>query len=62
MEALKQAIARDLLRRTGKSVTEIAALSGFNNLSYFGKLFRRRFGCSPSEYRRAVERSRAADG
>ena len=44
--------ARDLLRRTDKSVTEIAALSGFNNLSYFGKLFRRRFGCSPSEYRK----------
>lgn len=47
--------SRDLLCRTTKSVTEIAALSGFNNLSYFGKLFRRRFGCSPSAYRGTVQ-------
>ncbi len=54
--------ARDLLCRTEKTVTEIAALSGFNNLSYFGKLFRRRFGCSPSAYRGAAKQQGEKEG
>jgi AraC-like DNA-binding protein len=36
----------------GRTVTEIAFLHGFNNASHFGRVFRVRFGATPSEYRR----------
>ena len=36
----------------GRTVTEIAFLHGFNNASHFGRVFRERFDCTPSEYRR----------
>lgn len=36
---------------SGKSITEIAADCGFASLSYFGKVFRRTFGCTPAGYR-----------
>lgn len=32
-------------------IVEIADRVGINSLQYFGKLFRARFGCTPSEYR-----------
>lgn len=34
-----------------RSITEIAAECGFSSLSYFGRVFRRAFGCTPAEYR-----------
>ena len=36
----------------GRTVTEIAFLHGFNNASHFGRVFRERFGATPSEFRR----------
>lgn len=39
------------LRITAKSVKEIAAEAGFDNLSFFGKYVRRELGMSPREYR-----------
>jgi AraC-like DNA-binding protein len=36
------------------SISEIAYSVGFNDLSHFNRLFRRRFGCSPGEMRRAL--------
>lgn len=35
-------------------VLEIAADSGFENLSYFNRLFKRKYGQTPGEYRRAA--------
>ncbi|MDF2959505.1 MAG: hypothetical protein K0S39_1240 [Paenibacillus sp.] len=40
-----------LLRHTGTAVTDIAALAGFSNVSYFGKVFRQVVGVSPSQFR-----------
>ena len=40
------------LRNTTQSITEIALNCGFNHSSYFTKLFCRKYGCTPSEYRR----------
>src|SRR5262249_13818058 len=40
---------------TGLSITSVAFDVGFGNLSYFNRLFRRRFGCTPSEMRRAAQ-------
>ncbi len=44
-----------MLRNTGKTVSEISALCGFNNESYFDKMFMRFMNCTPSEYRRNVQ-------
>lgn len=41
-----------LLRDTNDSVSEIAENVGFNSMSYYGKLFREIYGCSPSQYRK----------
>ena len=40
-----------LLSEGNLSVTEIAYLTGFSSVSYFGKLFKDAFSCSPKEYR-----------
>lgn len=39
---------------SSRTVTEIALASGFNSLSHFSSLFRRRFGLSPREVREAA--------
>jgi AraC-like DNA-binding protein len=39
--------------RTGLSIAEIAYASGFGDLSYFNQTFRRRFGMTPGDVRRA---------
>lgn len=38
----------------GRLVTEIAFDYGFNSLTHFGRVFRNRYGLTPSEYRRAA--------
>ena len=46
--------ARQILsdRRHGSmKISEIALMSGFSDVSYFNRCFRRRFGCSPGEAR-----------
>jgi AraC-like DNA-binding protein len=34
-----------------RSISEIAHLSGFNDISYFNRTFRRVYGASPSDVR-----------
>jgi len=43
--------AASLLIGTEKSISEIAELSGFNNLSNFNSLFKEKFGMTPLKYR-----------
>jgi AraC family transcriptional regulator len=43
--------ASKLLRQTNQSVAAIAAATGFDNSSYFGKVFRRMMGDSPQQFR-----------
>ncbi|ATG89308.1 helix-turn-helix domain-containing protein [Methylomonas koyamae] len=38
-------------RHAGRSLTEIALRWGFNDMSHFSRAFKRRYGCSPSDYR-----------
>lgn len=40
-----------LLRDTDKKIGEIANLSGFNNISYFNRVFLQTIGCTPKKYR-----------
>lgn len=40
-----------LLQDTEKKIGKIANLSGFNNISYFNRVFLNTIGCTPKEYR-----------
>ena len=41
-----------LLAQKNLSVTEIAEQTGFASSSYYARVFKAQFGCSPSEYRK----------
>lgn len=45
--------ARQLLKNTHKSITEIALDVGFSSSSYFSRIFRRETGMTPEAYRRS---------
>jgi YesN/AraC family two-component response regulator len=42
-----------LLKNPTAEIAEVASLTGFNDPSYFGKIFRRYMSCSPSQYQTA---------
>jgi AraC-like DNA-binding protein len=44
--------AARLLKETPEKVSEIASRCGFQDMSYFTKVFREVFGCVPTEYRK----------
>ena len=46
--------AQDLLLQSRMSVTEVSTACGFNSMTHFSKLFRERFGLSPTQVRREV--------
>jgi len=48
------ALASKLLRTTTRCLADISIECGFNNLTYFMKLFRRETGISPAQYRKQV--------
>ena len=45
--------ASQLLRETGSRIVEVAGESGYRNLSLFNALFKKRFGMTPSEWRKS---------
>ena len=44
-------IAERLLKSSDSSVLEIAEQCGFDNLSYFNRIFKRKYGISPGRWR-----------
>ena len=44
--------ARLLSQKSDANITEIAYAIGFNNTSYFNRLFKKQYGCTPSLYKR----------
>lgn len=42
----------NMLRNTEDSITEISNNSGFSNVSFFNKIFKENYGCTPTEYRK----------
>lgn len=52
LEELRLQRAAQLLRSTGLRIGEIATESGYAGAFYFSARFRRKFGLSPSQYRR----------
>ena len=43
--------AKELLRHTDRSISEIGEMVGFVSSSHFSHIFRKTEGCTPSEYR-----------
>lgn len=52
LHALRIQEAQRALLESDRPVTDVAFASGFNNLAHFNAIFRRRTGCSPSQYRK----------
>ena len=48
-------LAKKLLRETGMPVHEIASYLSFEDAFYFSGLFRKKVGCSPTQYRKMEE-------
>jgi len=53
LRTLRLKRAAQLLKKSAGTVTEIAYAVGFNNPSYFSRIFRQQFGKTPSEFARS---------
>ncbi|MFD1907617.1 helix-turn-helix transcriptional regulator [Paenibacillus rhizoplanae] len=51
---MKMEQARDLLNQTNLTIVEIAEQLGYDNVSYFIKLFRNFSGMTPAEFRKSI--------
>lgn len=45
-------VAKDRLRESGVNVSEVAYSLGFENMSYFARLFKKETGASPKDYKK----------
>lgn len=52
INAMRLRKAMSLLKTNEYTVTEIADAVGFRDYNHFGRLFRKRYGCTPNEIRR----------
>lgn len=50
---LRMNMARELLSGTKLDIASVAEAAGYQDCRYFSRLFKKRFGCTPREYRRA---------
>lgn len=55
---LRLGYAARMLVDTAKSISEIGLDCGFNNLSNFNRIFKKKKGCSPSEFRESYHKTR----
>ncbi len=52
INARRLEVARNLLRRRDLTIQQVCYESGFNDVSYFCRLFKRMEGLTPKEYQR----------
>ncbi len=52
---LRLTYSANLLLYTEESVSEICFDSGFNSIQYFSTSFKKNFGCSPRDFRKAIK-------
>jgi AraC-like DNA-binding protein len=55
---LRLGYASRMLVDTSKSIAEISYSCGFNNLSNFNRIFKKKKNCSPSEFRENYHKTR----
>lgn len=55
---LRLGYAARMLVDTAKSISEMGFDCGFNNLSNFNRIFKKKKGCSPSEFRESYHKTR----
>jgi transcriptional regulator GlxA family with amidase domain len=51
VHALRLEEAKQMLERTDLAIAEVANEIGYEDTSFFGRLFRRKVGLTPAEYR-----------
>jgi AraC-like DNA-binding protein len=54
LQSVKIEKAKDLLKKTDCTMSQICDLCAFSSLSHFSRVFREKTGVSPSEYRRMI--------
>lgn len=52
LHALRIQEVQRVLLESDRAITDVAFAAGFNNLAHFNAIFKRRTGCSPSQYRK----------
>lgn len=57
LSALKISYAKTLMHNEQIGITQISALCGFNDSSYFSKTFKQITGASPADYRKSLSKS-----
>lgn len=55
LENVRMEEAKHILKTRALSIKEIAGEVGYSDETYFSKVFKRRTGCTPTEYRKNVE-------
>lgn len=55
VNSYRLAVSCQQLKNSNASITEIAMTCGFSHTSYYTKLFRRKYSCTPSEYRKSCQ-------
>jgi len=53
LQAIRLRLAAQLLLVTERSLKEIVDAMGFRSVAHFGRLFKRKYGVAPDEYRRS---------
>ncbi len=53
IRSLRLQRAADLIKQNSGTIAEICYQVGFNDQSYFSRAFKKQFGCSPSDYKKA---------
>jgi AraC-like DNA-binding protein len=61
MNALRLNRAVSLLQSSGLNMTQIANQAGFPTIRTFNRVFRKQYGCSPSEYRNRHKATKSAN-
>lgn len=59
LNAYRLEVSCYLLKSTQESISHIATSCGFNHLSYFSKIFMKKYGCIPSDFRNSCATDRA---
>lgn len=58
VETLRMQKAKDLIEEGKTELKDVGGLVGYQSISYFGRLFRKHYGISPTKYRKKIQASR----